>query len=220
MPDIVFRPRDPGMSVVECVTAATKKVLESGRIDPKRVGLIGHSWGGFGTAFVLTQTDVFTAGVAGGPLTDLVSSYGEIYWNSGTPETDHAEVGQERMEVPLYEDPASFLRNSAVFHVNKMKGALLLSVGDKDGASDWHQDIEMYNLARRAGKQCIMLVYPGENHGLAVKANQMDYHRRILDWFDHYLKDQAPKPWIDHGVSVVDREKELKKIKKSDSTPQ
>jgi dienelactone hydrolase len=220
MPDIVFRPRDPGMSVVECVTAATKKVLESGRIDPKRVGLIGHSWGGFGTAFVLTQTDVFTAGVAGGPLTDLVSSYGEIYWNSGTPETDHAEVGQERMEVPLYEDPASFLRNSAVFHVNKMKGALLLSVGDKDGASDWHQDIEMYNLARRAGKQCIMLVYPGENHGLAVKANQMDYHRRILDWFDHYLKDQAPKPWIDHGVSVVDREKELKRIKKSDSTPQ
>jgi dienelactone hydrolase len=211
MPDIVFRPRDPGLSVVECVTAATKKVLESGRIDPKRVGLIGHSWGGFGTSFVMTQTDLFTAGVAGGPLTDLVSSYGEIYWNSGTPETDHAEVGQERMEVPLWEDPQAFTRNSAVFHVNKMKGALLLSVGDKDGASDWHQDIEMYNLARRAGKQCIMLVYPGENHALAVKANQMDYHRRILDWFDHYLKDQAPKPWIDKGVTVLDREKELKR---------
>jgi len=48
----------------------------------------------------------------------------------------------------------------------------------------------------------------------------MDYHRRILEWFDHYLKDQAPKPWIDHGVSVVDREKELKRLKKSDSTPQ
>ncbi|MCU1234582.1 MAG: peptidase prolyl oligopeptidase active site domain protein [Candidatus Solibacter sp.] len=219
MPDIVFRPRDPGMSVLECVTTATKKVLESGMIDPKRVGLIGHSWGGFGTSFVMTQTDLFTAGVAGGPLTDLVSSYGEIYWNSGTPETDHAEVGQERLEVPLWEDPAAYMRNSAVFHVNKMKGALLLSVGDKDGASDWHQDIEMYNLARRAGKQCIMLVYPGENHALAVKANQQDYHRRILEWFDHYLKDQAPKPWIDKGVTVLDREKELKRTKK-DATPQ
>jgi dipeptidyl aminopeptidase/acylaminoacyl peptidase len=219
MPDIVFRPRDPGMSILECVNAATKKVLESGRIDPKRVGLIGHSWGGYGTSFVMTQSDLFTAGVAGGPLTDLVSSYGEIYWNSGTPETDHAEVGQERMEVPLWEDPQAFTRNSAVFHVDKMKGALLLSVGDKDGASDWHQDIEMYNLARRAGKQCIMLVYPGENHGLAVKANQMDYHRRILDWFDHYLKDQAPKPWIEKGVTVLDREKELKALKR-DSAPQ
>jgi dienelactone hydrolase len=214
MPDIVFRPRDPGMSVLECVTAATKKVLESGMIDPKRVGLIGHSWGGFGTSFVMTQTDLFAAGVAGGPLTDLVSSFGEIYWNTGTPETDHAEVGQERLEVPLWEDPAAYMRNSAVFHVNKMKGALLLSVGDKDGASDWHQDIEMYNLARRAGKQCIMLVYPGENHALSVKANQQDYHHRILEWFDHYLKDQAPKPWIENGVTVLDREKELKRTKK------
>jgi hypothetical protein len=99
-----------------------------------------------------------------------------------------------------------------------MKGALLLSVGDKDGASDWHQDIEMYNLARRAGKQCVMLVYPGENHALAVKANQMDYHRRILDWFDHYLKaDQAPE-WITRGVTVLDREKELKRTRK-DSAP-
>lgn len=218
MPDIVFRARDPGMSVLECVTAATRKVLETGMIDAKRVGLIGHSWGGFGTSFVMTQTDLFTAGVAGGPLTDLVSSYGEIYWNSGTPETDHAEVGQERLEVPLWEDPQAYMRNSAVFHVNKMKGALLLSVGDKDGASDWHQDIEMYNLARRAGKQCVMLVYAGENHALAVKANQQDYHRRILEWFDHYLKDQAPKPWIEKGVTVLDREKELKRMKK-ETTP-
>ncbi|MBZ5729056.1 MAG: prolyl oligopeptidase family serine peptidase [Acidobacteriia bacterium] len=214
MPDIVFRARDPGMSVLECVTAATKKAISSGMIDARRVGLVGHSWGGFGTVFVMTQTDLFAAGVAGGPLTNLVSSYGEIYWNSGIPETNHAEVGQERLEVPLYEDPQSYIRNSAVFHVNKMKGALLLSVGDKDGASDWHQDIEMYNLARRAGKQCVMLVYPGENHALAVKANQMDYHRRIIDWFGYYLKGDAAPEWIVKGVTVLDREKELKRIKK------
>jgi dipeptidyl aminopeptidase/acylaminoacyl peptidase len=214
MPDIVFRARDPGLSVLECVTAATRKVIDTGMIDAKRVGLVGHSWGGFGTAFVMTQTDLFAAGVAGGPLTDLVSSYGEIYWNSGAPETGHAEVGQERLEVPLWEDPQAYMRNSAVFHVNKMKGALLLAVGDKDGASDWHQDIEMYNLARRAGKQCIMLVYPGENHALAVKANQIDYHDRILDWFGHYLKDGGAPAWIEKGVSVLDREKELKRTRK------
>jgi dipeptidyl aminopeptidase/acylaminoacyl peptidase len=219
MPDIVFRARDPGVSVVECVTAATRKVLDTGMIDPKRVGLIGHSWGGFGTTFVMTQSDLFAAGVAGGPLTNLVSSYGEIYWNTGVPETNHAEVGQERLEVPLWEDPQAYLRNSAVFHVNKMKGALLLSVGDKDGASDWHQDIEMYNLARRAGKQCVMLVYPGENHSLAVKANQIDYHRRILDWFNYYLKGDPAPEWITKGVTVLDREKELKRTKKESAAP-
>jgi len=214
MPDIVFRPREPGMSVVECVTAATKAVIATGMVDPKRIGLIGHSWGGFGTAFVLTQTDMFAAGAAGGPLTNLVSSYGEIYWNTGVPETSHAEVGQERMEVPLWEDPGAYIRNSAVFSVNKMRNPLLLCVGDKDGASDWHQDLELYNLARRAGKQVVLLVYPGENHGLAVKANQIDYHRRINAWFDTYLKGNDSPAWISKGVSVLEREKELKQMKK------
>ena len=96
------------------------------------------------------------------------------------------------------------------------EAALLLAVGDKDGASDWHQDIEMYSLARRAGKQCVMLVYPGENHSLAVKANQIDYHDRILEWFGHYLQGGKAAEWIDKGVTVVDREKELKKFRKDE----
>jgi len=54
-----------------------------------------------------------------------------------------------------------------------------MEAGDHDGASDWHQDIEFYNAARRAGKPCVMLVYEGENHSVAQKANQTDYHRRI-----------------------------------------
>jgi len=209
-PDIVFRPREPGISALDCVTSGVKKVLESGMVDAQKVGLVGHSWGGFETTFIATQTDMFAAAVAGGPLTNLASSYGEIYWNTGGPETDHAETGQERMEVPLYEDPQAYIRNSAVYFANKLHPPLLLSVGDHDGASDWHQDIELYNSARRAGKTVVMLVYEGENHSVAQKANQLDYHRRINDWFDHYLKSNDPKPWITSGVSVLDRERELK----------
>jgi dipeptidyl aminopeptidase/acylaminoacyl peptidase len=217
-PDITFRPRDPGISALDCVTSAVKKVLESGMVDAKKVGLVGHSWGGYETTFILTQSNLFAAGVAGGPLTNLTSSYGEIYWNSGGPETNHAEVGQERMEVPLYEDPQAYMRNSAVYFADKLKAPLLLSVGDKDGASDWHQDIELYNSARRAGKTCVMLVYEGENHAVAQKANQLDYHRRINAWFDHYLKGESAQDWIEHGVTVLDRERELKRNEKGTST--
>ncbi len=215
MPDIVFRKRDPGVSAVECVVPAVKKVIEGGMVDPQRIGLMGHSWGGYGTAFIVTQTDLFAAAVSGAPLTNLVSSYGEIYWNTGIPETNHAETGQERMEVPLWEDPQAYIRNSGVFFVNRMKTPLLLAVGDKDGASDWHQDLEMYNLARRAGRQCVLLVYPGENHSLRVKANQLDYQRRIREWFGHYLKGEPAGPWISSGVSFLDREKELKRLKEA-----
>jgi len=209
-PDIVFKARDPGVSALDCVTAAVQKALESGRIDARHIGLTGHSWGGYETTFIVTHSDLFAAGVVGGALTNLSSSVGEIYWNTGAPETNHVEVSQERMQVPLYEDPQSYIRNSATFVANKLAAPLLMEVGDHDGASDWHQDIEFYNAARRAGKPCVMLVYEGENHSVAQKANQIDYHRRINAWFDHYLKGAPAEDWMTKGVTVLERERELK----------
>ena len=73
----------------------------------------------------------------------------------------------------------------------------------------------MYNAARLAQKPVVMLVYPGENLGLAKKPNQVDYHHRVLEWFGHYLKgDPAPK-WITHGQSFLDRQKEIEEFKKA-----
>jgi dienelactone hydrolase len=210
-PDIVFRPREPGLSVVECVRPGVAAVAQMGVIDPKRVGMIGHSWGGFDTAFMATHTDVFAAAVAGAPITDLVSNYGSHHFSSGIAETDHIETGQQRMQVPVYEDLAAYTRNSAVFAVNTMTTPLLIEVGDADGTVFWHQGVELYNAARRAKKDVVLLVYGGEDHGLRQKANQLDYHHRILDWFGHYLKGDPAPGWIANGVSFLDKEKATKK---------
>ena len=212
-PDIVFRPRDPGLSVVECVRPAVAAVVAMGGVDPKKVGMIGHSWGGFDTAFMATHTDTFAAAVAGAPITDLVSNYGNHHWSSGIAETDHIETGQQRMEVPLYEDFQAYVRNSAVFNVQNMKTPLLIEVGDGDGTVFWHQGIELYNVARRAKKDVVLLAYAGEDHGLRKKPNQLDYHRRIVEWFGHYLKGEPAPEWIANGVRFLDRERELKLLK-------
>lgn len=213
-PDIVYRDRDPGVSAVEAIVPAVEKVLETGMIDRDRIGLVGHSWGGYQTAFVVTQTDLFAAAVAGAPLTDLVSMYLSIYWNTGGTDARIFEISQGRMEVPFWEDLDAYIRNSAVFNIQSLNTPLLVAFGDKDGAVDWHQGIELYNAARRAGKQMVLLVYEGENHSLAKKPNQIDYHRRILDWFGHYLQGKDPKPWITDGVRHLDRQKELERLKK------
>ena len=210
-PDIVFRPREPGLSVVECVRPAVAAVAQMGVIDPKKVGMIGHSWGGFDTAFMATHTDTFAAAVAGAPITDLVSNYGSHHFSSGIAETDHIETGQQRMQVPLYEDLPAYVRNSAVFTVNTMTTPLLIEVGDSDGTVFWHQGVELYNAARRAKKDVVLLVYGGEDHGLRQKANQVDYHHRILDWFGHYLKGDPAPAWITSGVTFLDKDKTLKK---------
>jgi dipeptidyl aminopeptidase/acylaminoacyl peptidase len=211
-PDIVFRPREPGQSVVECVVPGVKRVVAMGVADSKRVGVVGHSWGGFDAAYLATHTDTFAAAVAGAAITNLVSNYGNHHWTSGIAETDHIETGQQRMEVALYEDLQAYIRNSAVFNVHNMKTPLLLEVGDNDGTVHWHQGVELYNIARRAKKDVVMLAYGGEDHGLRRKANQIDYQKRIHEWFAHYLKNETAAPWITGGVPFMDRDKELKRI--------
>ncbi len=216
-PDIVFRPRDPGVSAVDCVTSAVRKVIQMGVVDPKKIGIMGHSWGGFDSTYLATHTtDFFAAAVAGAPITDLVSNYGNHHWNSGIAETDHIETGQQRMEVPLYEDLQAYIRNSAVFGVQNMTTPLLIEVGDSDGTVFFHQGVELYNIARRAGKDVVLLQYAGEDHGLRKKANQIDYQKRIFEWFGHYLKGEPAEPWISRGESYLERERELKKSKPAD----
>jgi dipeptidyl aminopeptidase/acylaminoacyl peptidase len=218
-PDITYRPRDPGVSAVQSVVPAVKKIIDLGLVDAKRIGIVGHSWGAYQTCFLATNTNIFAAAVAGAPLTDLVSMYGSVYWNTGIPETGHYETGQERMEVTLWDDPQSYIRNSPVYGLPKMTAPLLVAFGDKDGAVDWHQGIEMYNMARRLGKDMVLLVYAGENHSLAKKPNQIDYHNRIVDWFDHYLAGASAKDWMVKGQTYLEREKELKRLKKGSATP-
>ena len=204
-PDIVFRPREPGLSVVECVLPAVQEVVKKGFADAAKVGIIGHSWGGFDTVYLATHTTAFAAGVAGAPITDLISNYGNHHWSSGIAETDHIETGQQRMAVPLYEDLQAYIRNSAVFGASTMRTPLMVEVGDDDGTVHWHQGVELYNIARRAGKQVVLVVYAGEDHGLRKKANQVDYQRRIFQWFDHYLKGQPAPAWITEGAPYVKR---------------
>lgn len=205
-PDIVFAPGEPGVSVAECVTAAVNKVVSMGAVDGAKVGVMGHSWGGFDAMFLATHTKIFAAAVSGAGIADLISNYGNGHWSSGIAETDHIETGQQRMVVPLYDDLSRYVRNSAIFGISTMTTPLLLEAGDSDGTVFWHQSVELYNIARRAKKNVVMLVYNGEDHGLRVKKNQIDYQHRIHAWFDYYLKGAPAPSWITEGVTALQRE--------------
>ncbi len=212
LPDIVYRARDPGMSALESVRPAVARVVEMGVADPRHVGLIGHSWGGYQATFLPTRTDIFAASVAGAPLTDFVSFMGAIHWNPGFPEVFHWETGQARMEVPFWEDPEAHRRNSPIHRVQDLDTPLLMAFGDEDSVVDWYQGTEFYNFARRAGKQMVLLVYEGESHGLRQEANAIDYHRRILEWFGHYLKGDPAPAWITDGIPLDQLEEEKRRV--------
>jgi dipeptidyl aminopeptidase/acylaminoacyl peptidase len=209
-PDIVFRGREPGISVLDAVVPAVKSIIARGLVDSARVGHVGHSWGGYEATFLPTRTHIFAATVAGAPITNFLSFAGAIHWTPGIAEMDHWETGQARMDVPFWEDMDAYLRNSPAAKVHELRTPILMEVGDADGTVDWHQGIEFYNFARRAGrKDFILLVYPGEDHGLRKKENQVDYHRRINEWFGHYLKGEPAPKWMKDGVTWLERKSVL-----------
>ena len=94
---------------------------------------------------------------------------------------------------------------------SRLTPPLLVAFGDEDGAVDFNQGVELYNTMRRLQKEFVLLVYDGENHGLRLKQNQLDYANRTHDWFNFYLRDREPAKWITDGIPFLEKEIELQK---------
>ena len=204
-PDVVYEIGKPGSSALDCVTSAVKKVIEMGYVDPKRIGLQGHSWGGYQSSFIVTQTDMFAAVVTGAPPTNLMSFYDQLYKQTGTVQQGIMELGQVRMGVDStpWTAKALYESQSPVHNVQNIKTPFLILHGTADGAVDWVQGLEYFNAARRNGKQVIFLSYPDEPHHLAKKENQKDFQVRMRQFFDHYLTDTPAPKWMTDGVPQV-----------------
>ena len=201
-PDVRYEIGKPGSSALDCVTSAVKKVIELGYADPARVGLQGHSWGGYQSSFIVTQTSMFAAVVTGAPPTDLTSFYGTLYRSSGNIQQGITEVGQVRMGAGVTPWSAHELyeSQSPVHNAPKITTPFMILHGTADGSVDYGQGLEFYAAARRLGKPVILVSYPDEGHHLGRRENQKDFQIRMRQFFDHYLKG-APAPlWMVEGV--------------------
>jgi dienelactone hydrolase len=219
IPDIAYKVNDPGMSAVWCMVPAVNAAIATGIVDAKKVGITGHSWGGYQTSFLVTQTDLFAAAVAGAPLTNMVSMYSLVYKNSGGGNMAIFESSQGRFKGGYWDNWDAYYRNSPVFFAKNVKTPLMILHNDKDGAVDFTQGLEYYNTLRRMGKPVIMLEYIGENHGLARRPNQRDYTVRMKEYFDHYLKGEPAPDWMVKGVPRLKMEEHLKERNKKPEPP-
>lgn len=198
-PNIVNGSDQAGTSAAEWVLAATNKVIEMGVVDSDRIGLIGHSFGGYETNYIITQTNLFAAAVSGGGISDLQSYYLGINWTTGKPDTWRLENQQWHMSNSLFENRSKYFENSPISFAENIQTPLLLWSGRQDTQVNWHQSVEFYLALRRLKKKQIMLLYPDEGHSLMKPDNQMDLVTKIKDWFDYFLKKEKIK-WIDDGV--------------------
>jgi dipeptidyl aminopeptidase/acylaminoacyl peptidase len=198
---------------VWCVVPAVKAAIATGIVDSANVGLWGHSWGGYQTAFLVTQTNIFKSAIAGAPLTDMVSMYNSIYWNTGGTNQAIFESSQGRFKGNVADNTEAYIRNSPVFHAKNVNTPLIILHDDKDGAVDFNQGITYFNALRQLNKNVILLEYVGENHGLARPINMKDYAMRQKDWFDHYLKGAPAPEWMTNGIPRIKMDEYWQQLK-------
>jgi len=207
-PDIHYETGHPGMSAIKSIVPGVQHLIARGYVDPKRLGLQGQSWGGYQTAYMITQTHMFSAAMAGAPVANMTSAYGGIRWGSGVNRSMQYENGQSRIGKSLFEAQDLYLENSPLFHLPYVKTPLFIMSNDMDDAVPWYQGIELFVGMRRLGKEAYLINYNNDVHNPASRANQKDIAMRMQQFFDAKLKGDPEPEWMTKGIAAKDKGKD------------
>jgi dipeptidyl aminopeptidase/acylaminoacyl peptidase len=227
LPDIHFRTGSSHSDMLECVEAATRKVIEMGYVDPRRIGINGHSYGGEGAAFIGTQSKLFAAVAMGAGVTDLYSDFSQNWgWaydvrgGSGANGNDYYLYGQGRWGFSPWDKPDVYMNESALTHAPKVTAPFLIMHGTSDPTVAFQNGLGFYNALRYNGKTAYLLAYPGEGHGLRGVANRKDLTIRFFEFFDHYLKGSPAPKWMTEGVPYLRKGEKPPSVSTTDTRKQ
>ena len=170
--------KDFGYGDLRDILAGVDTVSKSYSIDQNRVGLTGWSYGGFMTMFAITQTHRFHAAVAGAGISDWLSYYGE---NS----IDQWMIPY--FGASVYDDPAVYLKSSALNYIKQVKTPTLVVVGDRDGECPAPQSFEFWHALHDLHVPTELVVYPNEGHGFVDPSHRRDVMERAIEWFGKYM---------------------------------
>ncbi len=208
VPDITYTTGHPGKDAYNSIMSGTLELMKRPYIDQNNMGLQGQSWGGYQTAFLVTQTGLFKAAMAGAPVSNMTSAYGGIRWESGVVREFQYEHGQSRIGGNLWESRELYIENSPIFFVDRITTPILIMSNDTDGAVPWYQGIEFFTALRRLGKPAWLLSYNGEEHNLTKRPNRQDLGIRMSQFFDYYLKGGPNPKWMKEGIPAIRKGKD------------
>ena len=204
-PDIHYEIGYPGPSAVKSIIPGVQKLLERGYVDPKALGLQGQSWGGYQTLYMITQSQMFAAAMAGAPVVNMFSAYGGIRWGTGIARAFQYEKTQSRIGKSIWEAPNQYMENSPLFWLPRVTTPLFIMGNDADDAVPWYQSIETFVAMRRLGKEIYFISYNNDVHNPASRANQKDIAMRMQQFFDNKLKGAPAPDWMIHGIPAKDK---------------
>lgn len=189
-PDAPLADRDPLRQLPGLVLPAVDELVRLGIADPDRIAVMGNSYGGYCALGLLVQTRRFRAGVASAAFSNLISAYLSMDEQGNANWLGWAESGQGQMGGTPWEKRDSYIENSPVFYLDRVRTPLLLVRGSEDSVPAAEAEAVFVGL-RRLGRTVELREYEGEGHwpGMWTEEAYLDFHDRVLSWFDRWLND-------------------------------
>lgn len=203
IPDIYQRRGKTGQAALETVEGAAEYLTEKFKwIDKTRMGLQGHSHGGYLTNYIATHSTLFAAAQASAGYSNFISGYGQLAFG-GVSMQFMQEVGQNNLGVTPFQNAQVYIDNSCIFTVDKVTTPLLLMHNRRDEVVGFGQSLELFTALRRVSKPVWLLEYDNEDHVLSDPEHILDFSTRQQQFFDHYLKGKPAPKWMTSGVSAI-----------------
>ncbi len=195
VPDIYYKTGYPGKSAYNSVVSAAIYLSNKSWINRHKMGLQGHSFGGFETNYIVSHSSLFTAAAPASSVSNEIDLYGELECGTWFYERTQGRIG-----ATLWQKPDLYIENSSVFKADKVKAAILIMHGKNDATVPYSQGVQWYNELHRLGKKAWLLSYTQETHGIDNPKNKLDYSIRLSQFFNHYLQDKPEPTWMTGNI--------------------
>ncbi|GGH65662.1 hypothetical protein GCM10011379_19030 [Filimonas zeae] len=195
--DIKYKTGRPGESAYECINAAADLLSTLPYVDKEKIGLEGHSFGGYETNAVITRTGRFAAALSAAGISDLVGFYGDYLPGFYVSLHNLVEYFCFRMSGSLWQKRNDYLENSPILVADKVTTPLLIMHNIKDLNVPFTQGTALFMAMRRCKKKAWLLQYDKSNHLVSKGVESRDYTTRVSQFFDYYLRGGALPQWME-----------------------
>ncbi|REC62308.1 hypothetical protein DRF65_11385 [Chryseobacterium pennae] len=202
-PDISPTPIGSGEVALNCVNLALDAIKEKKYIDKYNIGLTGHSFGGYETNYIATQSKRFATYISSAGISDLIESYFSYNYNFHFP--DYARKENNQHNFPAFsENKEVYLANTPVLFAEQVSAPILLWSGLEDQNIPPKQIQEFYIALKRNKKDVIALFYPNVGHVMFNGTPEAeDLKIRIQEWWDYFLKGKTNVEWINKQIKPI-----------------
>jgi len=164
------------------IMAGVDTLLQKGYIDEQRLGVIGGSYGGFMTSWLIGHSERFKAAVADRSVIDRFSFFGssDIGW----------DFTDDDMEVPPWDDPERYMRMSPITYVKHIHTPVLIIHSESDLRCNIEQSEQLFAALKYLGREVLFVRFEGQSHGLSRGGHpklRQERLRHIRAWFEKYL---------------------------------